>query len=348
MPCSWGKTVKIGKETFEAAARTLKEAQRLWLTTHVKSDGDGIGCELALLRFLEGQGKEVRVINDTAVPPSLAFLLKRPGEIEVYDGKSHDRFLRTADAIVVLDVGLTYRLGRLEPFFLESRAAKVCLDHHTECDNAFHHLLSDTATGSTGEILAQLLKALDARLTPDIATPLFAAVAIDTGSFAYERCTPETFHLAARLVEAGAEPYAVHRGLHWNRRMDEVKLEGEVIQNLRLDGTGAIAYSEVTRDMLGRYGIDPMEMPAVVNVPLSVEGVEIALLFVEAEPCTVHVSARSKGKVPVHTLARKFGGGGHPLAAGFSLQGPLEEAKVKVLGEARTLLGRPARLCETG
>ena len=93
----------------------------------MKSDGDGIGCELALLRALQAMGKEVRIINDTAVPRPLRFLEEDPSEILVYDPARDGAFLSRADAIVVLDVGLTYRLGRMEEAFLRSGATKICL-----------------------------------------------------------------------------------------------------------------------------------------------------------------------------------------------------------------------------
>lgn len=148
-------------------------------------------------------------------------------------------------------------------------------------------------------------------------------------------------------MAAGADPYQIHVSLNWQRKLEEVKLEGEVIQNLQLDPSGLIAYSEVSRDMLRRYLIDPMEMPTVVNVPLSVGGVEVALLFVELDPCCINVSARSKGRVLVDRLARRFGGGGHPLAAGFTIKATLEQAKLWTLAAARELLERPSNLCDT-
>ncbi len=317
------------------------------MTTHVKSDGDGIGCELALLRALRAIGKDARVINDTMVPKSLKFLQADDDEIMLFDPAEHEAFLRSVDTMVVLDVGLTYRLGRMEPLFKESPAVKICLDHHCDSDKAFDHFLSDPGVGSTGEILFRLLRAMKVDMTPDVASPLFAAISIDSGSFSYERCTGGTFHAAGDLVSAGAEPYALHLNLNWQRRLSEVKLEGEVIQNLRLDGSGVIAYSEVSRDMLKRYTIDPMEMPAVVNIPLSLKGVELALLFVELDACTINVSARSKGRIPVNALARQFGGGGHPLAAGFCIKGPLEQVKAKVLSEARSFMGKPSSLCDS-
>ncbi len=338
--------MNLTKADFEPVAKALLEARTLCLTTHVKSDGDGIGSELALLRALRGLGKRVRVINDTVVPRGLQFLAE-DGEILLYDPKRDETYIEEADTLVVLDVALTYRLGRMEEAFKRSRAVKICLDHHTESDPAFDHLLSDITVGSTGELLFELLKVAGIPLDSDVARPLYASISVDTGSFAYERCTPRTFRIASELVAAGAEPYQVHLNLNWQRRLAEVKLEGDVIQRLRLDGSGEIAYSEVSRDTLQRYGIDPMEIPTVVNIPLSIGGVELALLFVELEPCCVNVSARSKGKLQVNALARRFGGGGHPLAAGFCVQAPLDVAQARVLEAARELLGHPARLCDS-
>jgi phosphoesterase RecJ-like protein len=243
------------------------------------------------------------------------------------------------DTIVVLDVGLTYRLGRMESPFLESKAKKICIDHHLDVDASFDLSLTEPGATSTGEILYGLLKSLGAPLTPDVSTPLYTSISVDSGNFSYERCTPETFRIASELVDAGAVPYWIHLRLNWQRSMAEVKLDGEVIQRLRTDPTGEIAHSEVTQGMLRQYEIDPMEIPTLVNIPLSIEGVEIALLFVELKHSHIKVSARSKGKVQVCDLAKFFGGGGHPLAAGFSIEACLDEARTKVLGEARRLLG---------
>ncbi len=329
---------------IETVAKALRAGRRIWLTTHVKSDGDGIGCELALVRALRKLGKEARVVNDTVMPRSLRFLAG-PEEILLYDPARDDAFLKSADTIVVLDVGLTYRLGRLETPFLENPAVKICLDHHLEADGGFTHTLADPGAGSTGEVLFGLLKAAGVEVDESIATPLFAAISVDTGSFSYERCTAATFRIASELVEAGADPYAIHLGLNWQRPLAELQLEGEVIHRLHRDVFGDIAYSEVTRDMLTRYQMDPMEMPAVVNIPLALEGVDLALLFVELEPCCIKVSARSKGRVRVNALAKRFGGGGHPLAAGFSVKAPLDQAKASVLEAARTFMGHARGLC---
>lgn len=339
--------MKLTEKDLDCAARALLSARTLWLTTHVKSDGDGIGCELALLRALRAMGKEARVINDTAVPNPLRFLEEEHDEILVYDPARDAAFLSRADTIVVLDVALTYRLGRLENVLLQSSATKICLDHHLDADAVFTHTLSDPSSGSTGEILYRLLHAAGARIEPRVAEPLFAAISVDSGSFSYERCSPRTFQFASELLAAGAEPYKIHMALNWQRSLEELKLEGEVIARMRVDSCTEVAYSEVTADMLRRNGIDPMDLSAVVNIPLSLAGIELALLFVEVAPGSVKVSARSKGRVKANALARRFGGGGHPLAAGFCLQASLEEVKARVLIEARQMVDRSSAMSDS-
>jgi phosphoesterase RecJ-like protein len=307
----------------------------------VNSDGDGIGCELALLRALESLGIEARAINSTLVPRSLAFLQRRPAEVALYDAARDSAFLRSADMLVVLDVGLAYRLGCLEGPFRESHAVKLCVDHHLEVDPLFDVVLSDPDLNATGELLYPLIRALGVPILEEIATPLYASISVDSGNFSYERCTPETFRAAADLVAAGARPYPLHVNLRWRRSLDEVRMEGEIIGRLALDESGLVAWSSAPAQVLDRHGVDPMEMPEWVNIPLSLEGVEVALLFVELEPGLVRVSARGKGRVKVSELARAFGGGGHPLAAGFSVRGTLEDARRAVVPAARRMLGLP-------
>ena len=99
--------------------------------------------------------------------------------------------------------------------------------------------------------------------------------------------------------------------------------------------------------MLRRNRIDPMDLSAVVNIPLSLAGVELALLFVEVAPGSVKVSARSKGRVRANALAHRFGGGGHPLASGFCLQSPLREAEEAVIEEARRLVGNTPAMSDS-
>lgn len=311
----------------------LKNAEKICITTHIKVDGDGLGSELALKRAFEKLNKNVKIINDSKVPSILSFMLLKDDEVEEFDAEKHSRFIEESDLIIVVDVALLYRLGRLGPSFNKSKAKKICIDHHLEGEDIFDITLIEPEATSTGELVFKVLKQMKTFCSPEISKPLFTAIVVDSGSLSYERCTPSTFRIAAELVECGAIPYDTHLCLHWKKSVNQLKMEEEVIANLILEGE--IAYSVVKESASKKLGVDPMEFPDLVHIPLSLENAEIALLFIENGGSEIKVSARSKGKVRICDLAKAFGGGGHCLAAGFVVEGPLEKAILQVLQKTR-------------
>jgi len=329
-----------GKSTTKQLADAIARSEQIVITTHIKADGDGIGSELALRRALRGMGKDARVINDTPVPQPLKFMLDEEDEIVFFDPARDRDFILSADLIIVVDVALLYRLGRLQSFFEASKAEKICVDHHLEGDDIFSHKLVEPCATSTGELVFELLREMKCELTPSIAKALYTSIVVDSGCLSYERCVSGTFKIVSELVEKGANPYEVHLSLHWQKTLPELKLEGDVISKLQV--RGEVAYSYVKGETARHLAVDPMEMPELVHIPLALGDVEIALLFIENGGNEIKVSARSKGRVKVCELARVFGGGGHSLAAGFVLEGPLEAAIEKVVGEAVSFLERTA------
>ncbi|MCX7830891.1 MAG: bifunctional oligoribonuclease/PAP phosphatase NrnA, partial [Acidobacteria bacterium] len=303
------------------------------ITTHIKVDGDGLGSELALKRAFENINKKVKIINDSKVPSNLSFMLLKEDEVEEFDEEKHSQFIEKSDLLIVVDVALLYRLGKVGEVFKKSKAKKVCIDHHLEGEEIFDAKLVEPNATSTGELVFKLLKQMKINCCQDISKALFTAIVVDSGSLSYERCTPETYRTAAELVECGASPYDIHLSLHWKKSVNQLKMEEEVISNLSLDGD--IAYSVVKHCVSKELQIDPMELPDLVHIPLSLENAEIALLFIENGGDEIKVSARSKGKVKICDLAKTFGGGGHCLAAGFVVDAPLEQAIPKVLKKTK-------------
>jgi bifunctional oligoribonuclease and PAP phosphatase NrnA len=313
-------------------ADAIKDAQKIVITTHIKADGDGIGSELALKRALLLLGKDARIINDNPVSQPLRFMLDDEDEVLSFDPERDGEYILAADLVLVLDVALLYRLGRIQSYFEKSHAKKICVDHHLEGDDIFDLKLAEPCASSTGELAFGLLKELGVKLTPSIANALYTAIVVDSGCLSYERCVSKTFRIVSELVNNGANPYEVHLALHWQKTLPELKLEGDVISRLKVEGE--VGYSFVTSELANLLKVDPMEMPELVHIPLALSGVEIALLFIENGGNEIKVSARSKGRVKVCELARRFGGGGHSLAAGFVIEGPLQPAIDKVVKEA--------------
>ncbi len=323
------------EETVSKIANFLENAQTICITTHIKIDGDGLGSELALKRALEKTGKKVKIINDSKIPCCLTFMLLDRDEVEEFDNEKHCQFIEKCDLLIVVDVALLYRLGRVGEIFKKSIAKKICIDHHLDKEDVFDITLVEPDATSTGELVFKLLKCLKIHCLPEISQPIFTAIVVDSGSLSYERCTPETYKIAAELVECGAHPYETHICLHWKKSLKELKMEEKVISNLVLDGN--IAYSMVKQSVSKELGIDPMEFPDLVHIPLSLKDAEIALLFIENGGKDVKVSARSKGKVRISELAKEFGGGGHCLAAGFVVEGSVENAIEKVLKKIKEI-----------
>jgi phosphoesterase RecJ-like protein len=326
---------------LNSIAEFINDSRRIVITSHIKIDGDGLGSELSLKRALVSLGKEVKVINDCKVPSNLSFLLNNDNEVEIFDEEKSSEFILNCDLIIVLDVALLYRLGKIEPLFKNSRAKKVCIDHHLEGEEAFEIKVAKVDASSTGEIVYDLLKIMNFDFDKDTATPLYASIIIDSGNLSYERCVKETYIIVSRLVEKGVDPYQIHINLHWCKTLNQLKLEEKVISNLKI--AGEITYSYITSEDSLKLGLDPLEFPDIVHIPLSLKCSEIALLFVENGGKEIKVSARSKGKVKICKLAKEFGGGGHSLAAGFVVEGDLEKAIEVVLKRAKQFLEEEAR-----
>lgn len=313
----------------------VEKAKKICITSHIKIDGDGLGSEVALARAFSKIGKEVKIINDSKVPYNLHFILKREDEIEIYEENKHFSYIKDCDLIFVLDVALIYRLGKLAEPFLKSKAIKVCIDHHLEGEEVFDIKISEKDASSTGELVYKLLKEMNLGCQKDIAEALFASIMVDSGSLSYERCTPEIYNIVSELVRCGADPYETHINLHWKKSYNELLVEKEVISNLNVENV--IAYSFLKKDLKEELSIDPLELPDLVHIPLSLKDAEIALLFIENGDGEIKVSVRSKGKVKICELAKIFGGGGHPLAAGFVVKGELESVIREVIDKTKKI-----------
>ena len=173
--------------------------QRFALTTHVRPDGDALGCEVALMEILTSLGKDVLVCNAFAVPPNLRFLdpqrrLRQLGtDIDILAEQLHDR-----EVFVVLDTTAWAQLGAMAEMLKQTGVLKVVLDHHVSGDDLGAELFKDPNAEATGSLVIEAADQLGVRLTPEIARPAFVALATDTGWFRFSSTT--SGHAAARLA----------------------------------------------------------------------------------------------------------------------------------------------------
>jgi phosphoesterase RecJ-like protein len=310
------------RSTTEEVVAELRKRDAFVMVSHVKPDGDTLGAGLALGLALRAIGKRVYYFQQDPVPRNLRFL------------PDADRVARElpadlpADALwVFCDMSDTSRAGEYLPAL--ERKNVLDIDHHlgNSYFGAFNYVLEKEC--STGTCVIHLLRALDATITPEIATCLLTTIMTDTGGFMHSNTTAEVLRTSAELVELGADKEDITEKIFANKRFAAIRLLGAALDSARLEEDGKYCWSIVDDAMLAKFGADGEDTEEIVNHLRSVEGVDVAALFKDFEG-DVRVSLRSSGRVNVQTAAGRLGGGGHFRASGLTYRGPVADAVVAV------------------
>jgi phosphoesterase RecJ-like protein len=300
---------------FEKCRKIIDENKSFVITTHVNPDGDGIGGEVALANCLRKRGKQVLVINHSATPPNYAFLDQK-NEILHFNPSLHAEWVRGADAIFIVDTNQLSRLRSMESDVRESKAVKICIDHHLEKDDFADLYLIDEPATATGEILYHLIQYLDGdNIDEETARALYTAIMTDTGSFRFPKTDPEIHEIAAHLIRLGADPPKIFQEVYERTSINTVRLLGQALSNLKTAHDGRVAYMAITRKMFSETGTKEYQTENFIDYTMRIDGVRIGLLFNELHD-GIKISFRSKGNIAVNELAKEFGGNGHPNAAG--------------------------------
>jgi len=316
-------------------AALIQKHNRFVLSSHIHPDGDGLGSQLALAAFLNQLGKDAVIINNDSIPESLEFLDPQ-GFIRVYHPDRDQATLASAEVVFILDLAEGWsRMGKLGAAVQKTSAKTICIDHHPD-DGAFADIaIVDSTAGATGELVCELIDYMSGELTSEMAISLYVAIMTDTGSFRFGKTSPRTHKIAARLLEAGVIPHQIYSYLYEQRPLGHLHLQSQLLANLTLALGGRLSWSKVTQEMLQRYGVARRDITHLVDLGLSVAGVEVSILFSETNNDKVRLNLRSKGRLAVNDIAQRLGGGGHAFAAGAQVDGPLEQAIQQVLEEVR-------------
>ena len=318
MPLDWTPFVEL-----------VRRCNRFLLMTHVRPDGDALGSELALAAVLRQHGKQARVVIASNLPPRYKFLDPDGSRIELF-APPGDSF-RDTDAVIVVDTGTWNQLGDFGPFLKTLSVPKMVIDHHRTQDDLGGLHLVDTGAEAAGRLIYEACRALGEPLSPEIADALFLALATDTGWFRHSNTTPATFALAEELTSAGANPNVLYDSLYEQVSLGKLKLTGLVLDRLSTTAKGQVSYTKVYLSDYPATGSTPPDTEDMINHVRSVEGSEVALMFIEQREGGVKVSFRSRSRIDVDKIAERFGGGGHRLASGAIVPGTMDEVVKKVL-----------------
>ncbi len=319
---------------FLTLKKIIENNNSFLLTTHVNPDADAIGSEIAFYFILKELGKKVFIINHSETPYNLEFLDKDK-VIEKYDEQKHSKIFNEVDMLVALDFNRSDRVVSMQNRFNESKKLKICIDHHQDEEKFVDHFFIDTNYAATGQIIYDFIKKTGiVKLNYETSYPIYAAIMTDTGSFRFERTTPEIHFIAADLIEHGVVPGEVYDRIYDQSKFSKIRLLGAALETMQLFGKDKkISYMVIKQETLKKLDAVESDTENFVNYNLSVEGVVIGLLFIELKE-GFKVSFRSKGTIPMNKLANEFGGGGHINAAGARIRdGKLDEFISKILNK---------------
>lgn len=301
---------------FETFKVIVDSNQTFVLTTHINPDGDGLGTECALAYFLQQLGKDVTIFNHSATPSNYQFL-NQIFPLQQFNPFQHTELVEKADVIIVIDTNSPERLGSLKSAVLQNTGVKICIDHHLDPEEFADLYILDEPSSATGEIVYRLLNYLNDRQPIDakIACSLYTAIMTDTGSFRYPKTDPEVHKIVAHLIQAGADPVAIHEAVYEQCTVERLRLLGKALTNIQLAHEGKVAYLVLTKELFAETGAQEADTDFFVPYTLSISGVQVGLMFSELDDC-VKINFRSKGDIWINELAKHFGGNGHKNAAG--------------------------------
>ena len=300
----------------------IRAADKLFLTTHENPDGDALGSLRAMQLILEQLGKDSVMFMSRDEFPLPREYRHMPFDDVVAEPPADLR----ERLVVFLDCG---NMDRMPVDFLRTAGVRIVnIDHHHDNTRFGHVNLVVGDASSTAEILYSLARELDVEITRPLAEALYVALVTDTGKFMFENTTPPAHRMAAELIAAGVQPQVIHRQLYEGLPFSRIQLLARALGKVqRLDG-GAITLTHLTRDDFAHSDADESDSEGIVDHMRQVEGTLVACLVRElvSNDGRRKVSLRATdARIDVSQIARKFGGGGHRQAAGFTTDIELHE-----------------------
>jgi phosphoesterase RecJ-like protein len=333
----------VDSNDFQQAVELINKSSSILITTHARPDGDACGCLVAMRDALVALGKKIKLLMLSEVPEWYEFLFdeKVPvlGEDIQLEELMQGRFGQF-DLIMVIDTNSYSQLLKFDEYLKQADKPVLVIDHHVTADGLGDVELVDSDAAATALIVYDLLKYAGWPVAEKMAEALFVAVATDTGWFQFGNTDSRVYRDCAELIDAGAKTAKIYDNLYQNFSQSRFKLMAAMLSTLELHFDGRYAVQHVRLEDFEQTGAAFKDTENLIDECRRIGTVEVAALFVELKDDMVKCSLRSRGLVDVRTIAQKFGGGGHKMAAGVHLPGPLENARKLIFEEVTARLGK--------
>ena len=292
------------KKLIKQIQNEIKKAKKIVIYGHIRPDGDCYGAQFGLKSIILNTypSKKVYVASDKSEYVSF---LGTPDLIT-------EEIANNALSIVV-DTGSENRISST----LYKKGIKVIkIDHHLANTHYGDIVYVDTNSPSTAQMIADYLFKTKSKISSEGVTALFTGIVTDTGGFKYRGVSRDTFEIAGKLVNLGADPSDINAILN-TQTLSNLKIKAYVLNNLVT--TKHFVYCIIQKNIYEELGVSSEEAASMVNQMAMIEGFLVWGLIIEYEDCSIRVRLRAHG-IKINELAQQYNGGGHAYAAGASLQ----------------------------
>ena len=306
-------------------ADLLRTKQRFVVMSHVRPDGDALGCTIAMALCLRQLGKDVSAWNEEGVLEKFRYL---PGHEIVTTPPSEPQEF---DVALVLDTSVQDRTGACLPA-VKSAGTWINIDHHVTNPRFGDLVYIDPTSPATGQILYELFRQTELPLTYQMADNLYVAISTDTGSFQYGGTTARTYEIGAELIRAGVNVPELSKKMYESYPRRRLELLRALLNTLHFSSNDHAASVSLSMAAASALGALPEDNEGLIDHIRAIDGVVVAAFFEELPEGKVRVSLRSKDtRVDVSKVCGQFRGGGHPAAAGARVAGTLDDVRARVL-----------------
>ena len=315
--------------TLDEILEEIKKAGSIVILTHETPDGDAIGSSLGMLLALEKLGKNADLIM-SKYAKTFNFLPK-------VDEIKAESDIKEYDLAISLDCATFKRLDNREYF--ENAKKTIVIDHHGS-NNMYGDInYVNPVAPACSEILLAILSYYEIEIDVKIGTCLMTGIITDTGGLQYPATTADTFEYAAELLRKGVDIADICKRTLQTKTKANFELQKRVMDRLELLEDGKVAFSYIDQKDLDEVNAEEGDHEGLVNIGRSIEGVEVSIFIRQKDNEEIYkVSMRSGSYVNVSDVCLMFSGGGHPRAAGATIQGNVEQVKEKLIKEVRKYL----------
>ena len=303
-------------------AEWLMERDDFLILTHVRPDGDTIGCAAGLCLALRGRGKTAWVLEN---PEATSLFTPYLEGLTAPEGWS-------PDTVVSVDIAARGLFPENARCYLER--VDLAIDHHPSQEFFAAQTCLDAGRAACGELIYDILRELGP-ITPAMAVPLYVAVSTDTGCFQYSNTTADTHRVAAALMETGMDVFSLNKRHFRTKSWARLQVERLLTERMHRYEDGKIAVAPVSLSLMDEADATEEDMEDIAAFLGQIEGVETSVTIRELAEGGCKLSVRTSGGLNATKVCARLGGGGHAAAAGCTVSGTLAEAEAAILDAIR-------------